>query len=159
MTIPEALKELYVALGGSADDVANMSTNPELIAKIATIAGGGSELPEVTSADNGDVLTVVEGAWGKANANLAVNINKTTKGYEGGITNDDIVAAINAGKNVTLNYKGALYRFFDFSNSYYYFYSFTYDVSNRKYRLLCISLMEGASTTFTSEDFKILTTE
>lgn len=66
MTIPEALKELYVALGGDADDVANMSTNPELIAKIATIAGGGSGLPEVTAEDNGDVLTVVEGAWGKA---------------------------------------------------------------------------------------------
>ena len=30
--------------------------------------GGGSELPEVTSADNGKVLGVVEGAWGKADA-------------------------------------------------------------------------------------------
>lgn len=28
--------------------------------------GGGSDLPEVTSDDNGDVLTVVEGAWAKA---------------------------------------------------------------------------------------------
>lgn len=28
--------------------------------------GGGSELPEVTSDDNGDVLTVVEGVWAKA---------------------------------------------------------------------------------------------
>ena len=28
--------------------------------------GGGSELPTVTSDDNGDVLTVVEGAWAKA---------------------------------------------------------------------------------------------
>ena len=29
-------------------------------------SGGGSELPAVTSDDNGDVLTVVEGAWAKA---------------------------------------------------------------------------------------------
>lgn len=28
--------------------------------------GGGSSLPEVTADDNGDVLTVVEGAWEKA---------------------------------------------------------------------------------------------
>jgi hypothetical protein len=28
--------------------------------------GGGSELPEVSATDNGDVLTVVEGAWAKA---------------------------------------------------------------------------------------------
>lgn len=28
--------------------------------------GGGSDLPAVTSSDNGDVLTVVNGAWDKA---------------------------------------------------------------------------------------------
>lgn len=30
------------------------------------VGGGGSSLPTVTSDDNGDVLTVVEGAWDKA---------------------------------------------------------------------------------------------
>ena len=30
--------------------------------------GGGAALPEVTADDNGDVLTVVEGAWAKAAA-------------------------------------------------------------------------------------------
>lgn len=33
-------------------------------------SGGGSGLPEVTADDNGDVLTVVEGAWGKAAPSL-----------------------------------------------------------------------------------------
>ena len=32
----------------------------------AASGGGGSSLPPVTSADNGDVLTVVNGAWDKA---------------------------------------------------------------------------------------------
>ena len=40
-----------------------------LTARVAALeagGGGGSELPEVTADDNGDVLTVVEGAWAKA---------------------------------------------------------------------------------------------
>lgn len=41
--------------------------------------GGGSDLPAVTAADNGDVLTVVNGAWGKAAPSgggvLVVNVN------------------------------------------------------------------------------------
>lgn len=32
----------------------------------ASGGGGGSDLPDVTAADNGDVLTVVNGAWAKA---------------------------------------------------------------------------------------------
>lgn len=35
MTNVEALKLLYVALGGSAEDVANVSLTSEMIAKIA----------------------------------------------------------------------------------------------------------------------------
>ena len=34
--------------------------------QIGGSGGGGSNLPAVTSADNGDVLTVVNGAWDKA---------------------------------------------------------------------------------------------
>lgn len=65
MTNVDALKALYAALGGSLDDVANIVTTAEMIAAIAThVSGGGAaELPAVTTADNGKVLTVVSGKW------------------------------------------------------------------------------------------------
>lgn len=96
MTIPEALKELYVALGGSADDVANMSTNPELIAKIATKAGAG--LPAASATDNGDVLTVVEGAWTKAKPREAIKIiTLTDNNLPTGVTYQTILEDYNNG--------------------------------------------------------------
>ncbi len=60
-----ALKNLYVALGGSADDVAELNTIPELINKISIVAGAGaSELPAVKKADAGKVLMVnSNGKW------------------------------------------------------------------------------------------------
>lgn len=41
-------------------------------------AGGGSSLPAVTSEDNGDVLTVVDGAWGKGDAPYTVEQSMET---------------------------------------------------------------------------------
>ena len=64
----EALKELYIALGGSAANAADITLIPDMIKAIAAhISGGGAaELPSVTTADNGKVLTVVEGEWSAA---------------------------------------------------------------------------------------------
>lgn len=86
----DALRGLYVALGGDADDVANLVIIPDLINAIAslittqgiaalptgtdgqvltldkgewTAANVPSELPAVTATDNGSVLKVVEGEW------------------------------------------------------------------------------------------------
>lgn len=66
MTTVEALRLLYVALGGSADDVADVTIIPDMIAKIATVAATATkaELPAVKAADNGKVLKVIDGAWG-----------------------------------------------------------------------------------------------
>ncbi len=60
----EALKALYVALGGAEADVENLTLNAEVIAAIANLAAAsGGVLPEVTDADDGKVLTVVDGKW------------------------------------------------------------------------------------------------
>lgn len=62
-----ALQGLYVALGGELSDVANITTIPEMLQAISTVAASAAgELPAVTSSDNGYVLTVVNGKWAKA---------------------------------------------------------------------------------------------
>lgn len=64
MSNVQALKLLYVALGGTATDVADLDQNADVIAAIATlITEGGITLPAVTSSDNGKVLKVVDGEW------------------------------------------------------------------------------------------------
>lgn len=62
----KALQNLYVAMGGTLADVAELNKIPDMINAIATVATGGGDLPTVTSADNGKVLTVVEGTWAAA---------------------------------------------------------------------------------------------
>lgn len=61
----EALKALYVALGGAAEDVENLTLNAEVISALANVAAtvAAGILPEVTDADDGKVLTVVDGKW------------------------------------------------------------------------------------------------
>lgn len=65
----DALKALYVALGGDADDVADLVIIPDLIAAIAdkvedvVEAANAKELPEVSATDNGKVLKVADGKW------------------------------------------------------------------------------------------------
>lgn len=64
----DALKALYVALGGNSADF-TATRIPDAINLIATVAGtvataaGTKELPTVTSENNGQVLAVVSGKW------------------------------------------------------------------------------------------------
>lgn len=68
-TTIDALKKLYVALGGTASDVADIVLIPDMINAIAAhiASGGAAELPAVTAADNGKVLKVAEGKWAVGN--------------------------------------------------------------------------------------------
>lgn len=65
----DALRNLYVALGGTASDVTNLVIIPDLINAIATqaatvvTAANTKELPAVTASDNGKVLKVADGKW------------------------------------------------------------------------------------------------
>ena len=61
----KALKAIYVALGGNANDVKNITLIPDMLNKIAIVAATATaaELPKVTSSNNGQVLTVDSGKW------------------------------------------------------------------------------------------------
>lgn len=65
----EALKGLYVALGGDADDVADITLISDMITEIAKVVATAvaKELPEVDAEDNGKVLKVIEGKWAIGN--------------------------------------------------------------------------------------------
>ena len=65
----DALKNVYVALGGDGDDF-TATTNDEAINLVATVIPSAlaSVLPAVTAEDNGDILKVVDGEWAKASS-------------------------------------------------------------------------------------------
>lgn len=72
MTNLEQLKAIYAALGGTPADVADLTDNAAVLAQIAlqaalvASAASATELPAVKTADNGKVLTVVNGKWAAA---------------------------------------------------------------------------------------------
>lgn len=66
MTNVEALKTLFVAMGGDEDDF-NVTTNPEAISLLAGVAAT-AVLPVVDDTDEGKILKVVDGKWAAAEA-------------------------------------------------------------------------------------------
>lgn len=80
---------------------------PGMVKDIADIKEDISEitpLPDVTAADNGDVLTVIDGAWGKGTADkvtiLDVTISDSTATITGELTFNDIIDKIVAGDDI-----------------------------------------------------------
>ena len=66
-TIVDALKKLYVALGGDAAAVADITLTTDMInALCGVVPASGNTLPEVTAADNGKIMKVVDGEWALA---------------------------------------------------------------------------------------------
>ena len=63
MTNVEALKGLYVTMGGDADNF-TAQTNPEALELLKTVLPEG--LPKVSATDNGKILKVVNGKWALA---------------------------------------------------------------------------------------------
>lgn len=63
-----ALKALYVALGGTASTVADVTTIDGMINAIATVVSAGlpGTLPAVTAENNGQIMKVVSGEWALA---------------------------------------------------------------------------------------------
>lgn len=106
-TTVEALKAIYVALGGSASDVKNITLIPDMLEKISVYAeAAAAELPAVTGSDNGKVLTVVTGKWKKANLPGYEMVNVTISGgsatLETGYDFAKIKGLIEAGTEVKL---------------------------------------------------------
>ena len=81
-------------------------TAREILAKIDVDSG----LPEVTSDDNGKVLTVVEGEWAKTDSIIEIFYAKNAGGSSDGLLNGktvgDIIDAVVAGKMVFIRIDG-----------------------------------------------------
>lgn len=109
-----ALKDLFVKFGGSLStvyedispdpvgDYISISAMIEACSKVA--GGGGSSLPAVTADDNGDVLTVVEGEWNKADPpSVESNVEAITLTLDGAtistvLTSGEILDLAESGK-------------------------------------------------------------
>ena len=69
ITTVQALRTVYVALGGTGTDIPDNMEIPAALAKTAIVAAAvksaadAKELPAVTAANNGAVLKVIEGKW------------------------------------------------------------------------------------------------
>lgn len=114
--LQEALKWVYASLGGDITTLAAVDNITEILNAIAALdtvqkinsGGSGSELPAVTTDDNGDVLTVVEGAWAKAapggSSGLVISIidDEATQSFIMNKTFQEIWDALSAGQAVVV---------------------------------------------------------
>ena len=155
-TIVEALKDLYVALGGKAEDVANLVLNPDVIEQIAAVASDAvkPELPSLTG-NAGKFLKVdsdAEGVeWAEAGGggggfivNMTVD-NEYTQWLDK--TYSEIKQAINSGiQPVFKNYAVIG------DTAVYYYYTLMYlNESQNEYKVGLLGYSTGTSDVFITE--------
>ena len=112
-SIQEALKWIYASLGGDISDLAAVDDITAILNAIAALdtvkkISGGSDLPAVTSDDNGDVLTVVDGAWNKAAPSGSSDVFLFTIDENTGAANktwNEFKAALGQGKIVLYSWE------------------------------------------------------
>lgn len=103
-TIVGELKYLFTKMGGNVSTLKGNETTSEMLNAIEQVYHeSGSTLPNVTTDDNGKVLTVVEGEWNKAT--LHDNLFIATYTNDSGTmtcdkTFDEIATAIKTGKRI-----------------------------------------------------------
>lgn len=85
MTTVTELKKLFIELGGNPEDLKGCQTDADVIKLLSEVVGSTIELPAVSASDNGKVLKVVEGAWGKGTDESAP---KFVKFYENTLETD-----------------------------------------------------------------------
>ena len=106
MNVCDALKGLYISLGGDPTAFKDNMTVSDCVTLLETVlGGGGSGLPEVSDSDNGYILKVIDGAWGKSMDipdRFEVTYDHETSGGSGEFdkTSAEILAAIAAGKEI-----------------------------------------------------------
>lgn len=118
-TTVQALQDLYVKLSGSLTDtyssiasgiaVGEYATIPDMIEAVtqkANNGGSGSSLPSVSAADNGDVLTVVSGAWAKAEPPTNEPLLVTFTASGGTYSSDKTLAELNTAWATSKNILG-----------------------------------------------------
>ena len=85
MSTVTELKKLFIELGGNPEDLKGCQTDADVIKLLSEVVGSTIELPAVSASDNGKVLKVVEGAWGKGTDESAP---KFVKFYENTLETD-----------------------------------------------------------------------
>lgn len=104
-----ALKAVYVALGGSEADIAGITSNPDMIKALAALINdnGISTLPDPSEANDGDVLTVADGEWkaqapsgGGGAGTFEVTFSVDNDTWSADKTFAELKAAINGGHNI-----------------------------------------------------------
>ena len=160
-----ALKAVYVALGGDAADVAGIASNPDMIKALAALINnnGISTLPDPSEANDGDVLTVADGEWTAATpsgggAMIVTLTEDDQSNWSSDKTFAQIKAAVEGGQAVSaLVYSGtdliciAPLTWFDFSegNGMVTFCAMTINQSNNRLGALYYYVEEDNSVTAT----------